>query len=233
MTQPAIADIKLSDLVAALAPKEPVREEIPLLEAGWCNQCKMYSRSEQLKPDECPKCEHAFTLKKTFASELEREYGEALLAVQSLMTGIGTTEPDEPQLLERLDDRLNWSSPINPMFHGNANNTLMRRATRALKGIAAQHGIRVGQREEPAIGEEIEITVKGEQWVAWRSDDGGTIRPIRRAPVLEEQLQPLPEGSHERRGLLRCPDCEQEFGTRTIPRWHQKQHDTERALAAR
>ena len=215
----SLADITLKDLVGLVEARAP-REEAPALALGYCRYCKRYFRGAL----ECTSCQRAFAITYEFSGELERQYGEALIAVSEagLMEGGGTPAVVEPTLFEPLDDRMIWSAPTNAMFRGNANNTLMRRAIRVLRGVLAEHGIQSDVLEKDA-GEEVTITIKGEEWVGWQLANG-MIKPLRRVPQLEDDLKPIPENSHERKYRVTCTVCGAEFGARKVPDWHMLEH---------
>ncbi len=204
MTQANISDLKLSDLLEAAqaltAPKVEV-EVPPPFRWAWCRFCKRYFEEEPGKAD-CPICEREMVVRQETESELGRQYARALLLVQPLMGH----ETAGVELMERLDSAQSWTAPTNPMFFGNASNGQIRKAINALRGIAARYGLATGG-VDPSIGQEIEIELRGEKWLAFE-DAAGALRPIRRVPVVAEENAAMPAVMAEDeapKGLF-CPE---------------------------
>lgn len=210
-------------LKTALPPEQPPVEEAPPVNLGYCRRCRRYYEGRA----DCPNCHDAFTTVIQCRSELQREYGEVLMAVSHLMYDSELGGPLEPQLFERVDDRYAWSAPTNPQFLSNATNSDMRKAIRALRGIAWQHGIRLSVGADHAMGEEVEIMYQGAQWIAWLDTATGTLRPLRKVQV-DEQTDRLPEDWHGKEKLTYpCEHCGRVFRSRFALVGHQRSHRKE------
>lgn len=150
--------------------------------AGYCRTCKKYFET---KSDFCPTCQRQFIEKFDYNSELQVQYGKALMSVQPYMDPV-----DSPELWERLDQRINWSAPTNPMFKSMADNALMRKAVRALRGFAAQKGVLEGPLD-PGMGTERLMNIDGQDWLMFE-DTRGKLTRIRQVPKVEDSLASLP-----------------------------------------
>ena len=223
MTQPAppISGITLDKLLEAaqqLTAPAVVEEPEPAFRWGYCQYCKR-SYQETEGTSDCPGCGRELAVRDETESELGRAYAKALILVQPLVAH----EVAGPELSERIDRSFNLSSPVNPAFFRNATNPQVRKAINLMRGIAARYGLETGE-IDPSIGQEIEIELRGERWIAFE-DANGVLRPVRRVPIVADDNAALPaEWAEEATRGVPCPECGERVTSNFALAGHRRKH---------